>query len=474
MRVAFLQREWFENIGIMTLAAVLDTAGHEVEVFIGSAEADIPAAIKRFDPGLACFSCTTGEHVWALNTAARVKEKNNIFTVFGGFHPTFFPQIIDEPSVDAVCRGEGEAALRELADNLQAGKPIDNIRNLWVNAHGQIIRNELRPLIEDLDALPLPARRIYDKYPRLQNSPTKHFIASRGCPCNCSYCYAHALRELYRNKGPFVRFRSPQHIVSEIRQTKNKYPLKTVFLDDDILTFHKPWLYEFLELYKKEIEIPFICNVWAAWLDEETCRRLAEADCFRVSMGVETGDEELRRLVLRKNINNAQIITAAEHLHRYGIRILTNNMLGLPNESIDQALQTIKLNIKIRAEYPWCSILQPYPGTEIEKTARAAGLLKKNEDLLFSSTFFKDSPLIQENMPQLIRLQKFFFLGVRFPFLLPLIQFLVKLPLNPVYDLIFLLSFTHRYRVANGLSLREIVEFCLRNINLYRKSIISK
>jgi len=474
MRIAFLQREWFENIGIMTLAAVLQAAGHKVEVFIGSAEPDLPSAIKRFNPGLVCFSCTTGEHIWALATAKRLKEELHIFTVFGGYHPTFFPQIINEYGVDAVCRGEGEWALRELADKLETGQSVEKIPNLWIKGHGGVIRNELRPLIEDLDSLPMPLRRIYDKYPHLQNNTTKHFIASRGCPCHCSYCYANALRLLYRDKGTFVRFCSPGHIIQEIRLTKEQYPLKTVFLDDDILTYKKPWLHEFLNLYQTEIGIPFICNVWAAWLDEDTCRRLAKAGCYRVSMGVETGDENLRRQVLKKNITNEQIITAAENLHRYGIRLLTNNMIGLPGETVEQALETIRLNIRIKTEYPWCSILQPYPGTEIEETARQAGVLKAHDEQAFSSTFFKDSLLDQKNMPQLVRLHKFFLVAVKFPFLLPLIKKLIEYPLNPLYDMIFLLTFAHRYRFANRLSLKEINSFCFRNIGLYRKSINNK
>ncbi len=471
MRIAFLQREWFENIGIMTLAAGLNAAGHEVEVFVDNAESDIASAVNRFTPGLICFSCTTGEHLWALAAARRLKKIKNIFTVFGGHHPTFFPQIINQPGVDAICRGEGEFALKELVEALISGESPAGIHNLWVKHDREITRNELRPLIQDLDSLPLPLRSVYDKYPRLQANTTKHFMASRGCPCSCSYCYAHPLRELYRGKGPFVRYRSPGAIIREIRLTMQKYPLKTVFLDDDILTFNKPWLYEFLDLYREEVCLPFICNVWAAWLDEATCRRLAEAGCFRVSMGVETGDDHLRQKILKKNITNAQIIAAAENLHRYGIRVLTNNMIGLPGETIDQALETMRLNTRIRTDYPWCSILQPYPGTPIADTARAAGLLTTDTEQLFASTFFKTSILQQKNMPKLVRLHKFFFLGVKFPFLIPIIKFLIKLPLNPLYDLIFLSTFALRYRRANRLSWPGMIHFGCRNIRLYLKSL---
>jgi len=470
MKIAFFQREWFENIGIMTLAAVLQQAGHEVEIFIFSAEKFFWDSVKSYNPHLACFSCTTGEHLWALETAKRLKEQLPVFILLGGHHPTFFPDIVNNPQVDAICRGEGEYALLELAQALEQKHSPQHIANLWIKDNGHLIKNDLRPLVENLDELPLPLRSIYDKYPGLQHKTTKHFMASRGCPCNCSFCYAQGLRALYRGKGSFVRYRSPNHVIDEIKYAQKKYPLRTVYFEDDIFIFHKKWLFDLLDQYKKEIGLPFICNVWANGVTDEICYHLKQAGCCRVSMGLETGNEKLRKDILLKNTSNEQIITAAKHIHNHGIALLTNSMIGLPGETIEQAFETVKLNTLIKTDYPWCSIMQPYPETLIEKIAVDKGLLAKGHDTSFATSFFKSSPLSQKNMRQLISLQKIFFLAVKFPGLEKLFRFLIKLPLTPLYDVIFLITFAHRHRVSNKLTLKEMFIFCCHNFSLYKQS----
>ena len=474
MKIAFFQREWFENIGIMSLSAVLKKANYTVEVFVESGEKDIFVSLKKFDPQIACFSCTTGEHLWALETAKKLKTLFDVTTVFGGPHPTFFPDMIEEPQVDAVCRGEGDYPLLELVKSIDKGVNSQSIKNFYFKKkNGAVVKNELAQLIENLDDLPYPARDIYDKYPEFQKNPTKHFIASRGCPFNCSYCYSHILRDMYGGKGKFIRFRSPDHVIAELKHTKERYALRTAFFDDDVLIFNKKWLFEFLEKYKKEIRVPFICNVQAAVMTDEIAKKMREAGCFRISMGVETGDETLRRTVLKKNVTDKQIIDAAYNLRKNGIKILTNNMMCLPGETVEQAFKTIKINIKIGTEYPWCSILQPYPDTEIEKYAIENGFMNARDHKQFSSTFFKDSPLEQKNVDELVNLQKFFYLAIKFPFLIPLIKVLIKLPLRPLYHFIFLLTFAYRYKTANRLTLFEIIQFGLRNLPLYTKKIKS-
>lgn len=467
MRVAFLQREWFENIGIMSLAALLKEAGYEVEAFVNSGERDIVNSVKKYAPRVVCFSSTTGEHLWALETAKKIKVIPNVFTVFGGHHPTFFPDIIENPEVDAICRGEGELPLLELVRSLESGAPKYDIKGLYLKKNGKIVKNEFPALIENLDGFPFPARDIYDKYPEFQKNPTKHFMASRGCPFNCSYCYNHILRNMYEGKGKFVRMRSAEHVIKELKQTKLKYPLRTVFFDDDVFIFNKNWLYDFLKKYREQIGVPFICNVQATLLTGETAARMKKAGCFRVSMGIETGDERLRRSLLKKNVSDTQIIDAAQNLKKYGIKILTNNMMCLPEETLDEALKTIRLNIRIGTEYPWCSILQPYPGTEIEKYSVAKGLMKPKDHRSFSSTFFKDSPLKQKNINELVNLQKFFYLAIKLPFLVPIIKILIKLPFRPLYDTVFLLTFAWRYKTANRLTFLEIIQFGFRNLPLY-------
>ncbi len=467
MRIALVQRSWFENIGVMSLSAVLKARGYEVDVFIGVAENHILRKIVQMKPGLVGFSCSSGEHLWALKTAKELKALANVFVLFGGSHPTFAPDIIDLPGIDAVCRGEGETPLIELADSLNAGKVNPHIKSLYVKLSDKIIRNDMGPLIPCLDHLPIPDRSIYDKYKDFQRQGVKHFMASRGCLFNCNYCYNHVLKDLYKGERNPLRFRSPGHIIKEIKQVKTRYPLRTVVFDDDIFIYDKAWLEGFLFEYNKHIRIPFICNVHASLVDEDVSRMLKTGGCFRVSMGVETGDENSRINLLNKNITDQQILYAAECLHRHGIKILTNNMLGLPGETLSGALKTVAINIRIKPDYPWCSILQPYPGTKIEEVSIKNGFLHPTDKGCFSPTFFRRSNFSYKDIDKIIRLQKLFYLAVRFPALLALVKLLIRLPLDLLYHMVFAVTFAYRYKKANRLTYFECIKFGLRNLTLY-------
>lgn len=467
MKIAFIQRAWFENIGIMSLSAVLKKNGHQAEVFIAAAERKLAAQVGASKPDIACFSCTSAEYSWAIKTAEKLKKSALACTVFGGPGPTFFPEIIGCPQVDFVCRGEGEQALLELVEHVNKKNGYEHIKNLVYKDNGRIVYNGLRPLITDLDCLPLPDRSIYDKYEDFQEHPTKHFIASRGCIFNCSYCYNHQSGKLFPDAGALPRKRSPEHIISEIEYAKERYPLRTVFFDDDCFMFEGSWASLLLKTYRQRIKLPFICNVHASLVNDDVAAMLKEAGCFRVSMGIETGDESLRQGLLNKPVSNAQIIKAASSLKKYGIKLLSNNMLGIPGETTEQAFETIRLNKAVKADYPWCSILQPYPGTEIEKASVEKGLIDPSVSRRFFPTFFKTSPLAQKNMNELINLQKLFFLSVKFPVFYPALKVMIKLPLRFLYNIVFLATFAYRYKSCNRLTCKEMVKFGIRNLSLY-------
>ena len=118
-----------------------------------------------------------------------------VFSVFGGPHPTFFPEMIEKEGVDAVCIGEGEYAMLELMNRLEQGKPADDIQNFWIKSNGTTKKNMVRPLIEDLDELPFLDRELmYEGDKDLKLSRNKGFFAGRGCPYRCTYCFNHTHR----------------------------------------------------------------------------------------------------------------------------------------------------------------------------------------------------------------------------------------------------------------------------------------
>lgn len=465
--IIFVQNIYYEYLGVMYLSAVLKKAGHQVECIIkDSNESDeqFAARILAVSPQAVGFSCMSGNIKWASGIASILKKKSKLFTVFGGPHPTFFPEIIEEESVDVVCRGEGEGALLDIMNSLERGQDISGVQNCWVKKDSRVIKNDLRPFIKELDVLPFCDRSVYEKY-KILNGSQGVFIAGRGCPFQCSFCFNHALKELYKGKGDYVRLRRPANVIAEIRQEKENRRLKTVLMIDDTFVFNKKWVIEFCQLYSKFIKLPLVCLVRADFCDRETIQSLAAAGCRRVFMGVETGNEEMRNLILKKMITDNQICETAELLHENRIKFRTYNMVGLPGESLDDAFKTVNLNIKIKADYPWCSLFYPYYGTELAEYSQAQGFLDSGAEANSRTSFFKTTILSLKHKNEIINLQRLFYFIVKFPWLMPFIKIAIKLPANKLFDFIFLLSYGFSFWKSQMISFGELVRLGRKNVN---------
>ena len=432
-RIAFLQPLLYEYPGVEALAAVLRHDGHEVQAFIGRNPRRLAQRLGRGE--IAAFSVMTGTHGWALATAAEIKRLGGNFVVMGGPHPTHSPGMLAAEQVDAICRGEGEGALVDLARCLDAGGDPAGIQNLWVRRRGEVVRGEVRPLIDRLDALPAPDREIYYRASRLlRTNPHRVFMAGRGCPYACTFCHNGALRELYRGKGPYVRMRSPDALLADIVEVRRRWGIGTIFFHDDTFVLDRHWLESFLPRYRDEVGLPFHCAARADTLSEPTVRLLREAGCRSVSFAIESGDEALRNRVLCKGVSNAQIVAGAALLKRHGIGLTTFNMLGLPGESVEQAWGTARLNGAIGADFPRCSFLTPYPGTRLARDLAAGGSDGNDGETTIGGWSQQSGPAV--SVPDLRRLRNvhaFFQTAVLFPRLLPLLRRLANLPPNPLF-----------------------------------------
>jgi anaerobic magnesium-protoporphyrin IX monomethyl ester cyclase len=437
-KVLFLQNLPFEYMGPMYLSAQLKSHGHHCDLFIQSERKHYLRDIVEYDPDLIAFSTMTGPHKWVLRTAEEIKHVSNKPIILGGPHPTFFPEIIQESPIDMVCVGEGEFALLELADSLDAGKDVSNIRNLWVKRDGQIYKNDLRPLIEDLDLLPFPDRSLYDDCSILRSVPAMKFLTGRGCPYRCTFCFNHKFNELYRGAGRVVRKRGVNDLIEEIRTTVQKYNLKLIRFPDDTFTGNRRWLLEFLQKYKEEIHLPYTGLARANELNEDAVRMLKSSGCLNVYFGVESGNEELRNKILKKNLSDEQIIKAAGLLRKHKVKFGTYNMFGLPNETLPLALQTIELNRKIKPNYTINNVFQPYPKTEIAMYAADHGLLNPQAD--YMDTMNEGSILQLADIDRLVNLCRFAHLAIKYPVFMPIIKLLIKIPPNRFFKMVFDLS----------------------------------
>ena len=425
----------YEPLGILYLSSSLKKHGHTT-YFSNATWGEALTALKEFKPHIIAYSITTGMHKELLELNRKLKKVSSFFALFGGPHTTFFPETIQKEGVDGICIGEGEEAIVDLANRMEKEEEINTIENLWIKQDGEIYRNPVRNLVEDLDAIPFPDRElIYDRFKSSRDSKIKFFISNRGCPFKCTYCFNHYFHEMYKGKGKIVRIRSVDNVLQEIAQIQQKYALGFLKFVNDIFFFRDEWIREFAEKYPRQIGLPFYCIVRANMVTPERVSYLKKAGCHSVAMGVESGNERIRNEVLRRKMGSETIIEACKMIKSGGLRIFTQNMIGLPSETLENAFETLELNKICKPDYAWVSLYSPYPNTILGEKAKDMGLFDGNIDS-FSITYHLGSPMQLPNKKELENLQKLFALAVEFPCVARYIKSLIRLPLKIFYELV--------------------------------------
>ncbi|MGB0805232.1 MAG: B12-binding domain-containing radical SAM protein [Salibacteraceae bacterium] len=466
-KLLFLQNMDYEFLGPMYISSSLKSKGHHCEMVIGHSLSDFERVIESFQPDMVGFSIMSGSHPWALKMARLIKDKYAIPNIFGGAHPTFFRDFIKEDGVDFIVKGEGEEAMVDIMDRIDNNGAFNDISNLsYIDENGQVQHNPLRNLANRMDDYPYPDRFLYSQLDSRLDRAVRNVITSRGCPFHCSFCFEDAMRDLYKGKGKYVRIREMDEVIEECKQLVRDTDVKVIYFADDVFGMSRSWLYEFLEIYKKEVGLEFICLVRADLVaaDRQYAVKLAEAGCKSVFFGIESGNEDLRNQVLKKQLTDQQIIEAADLLHQAGIKFRTYNILGLPDETLEDAFSTLELNIKIKADYPWCSLFSPFPGTELTDYAFAKGYLSPTFDYeKLTKSFFTESKLDIPNIREMQNLQKFFQTAVLWPWTYPLIKQLIKLPPNILFQAWFGLIYFHVYVQSEKRSFWSTLKFAFKN-----------
>jgi len=394
-----LQEPGFPN-GVGYLSAVLNDNGHKTSLLLLDSfnKIKINHKIKKFMPNLIAVNSTSDQITLSKKIVDFIHKKFNLPIILGGVHATVAPEeCVNLPGVTGICRGEGEYAMLEFVDALEKNKDFTKTKNFWFRKDKKIIKNPLRQLIQNLDSLPFPNRELLD-YQGLVNARKDRdaeFIASRGCPYPCAYCINQFYKKIYTNKGRFVRFRSVDNLITEIKNVISRYNAKTITFHDDTFTLNEIWLKKFCEKYKKEVNKPFFCNSRPDTLNEHNIRLLKSTGCVKINIGIEAGNDTIRNRILKRNITKKQIIKSFKLCKKYGIKILAFNMVGIPNETGDNIRETIKLNKKVRPNIIFASIFRPYPGTELFNLCKKNGwLTKRRVSSYFENTSVLDLPSI--------------------------------------------------------------------------------
>jgi radical SAM superfamily enzyme YgiQ (UPF0313 family) len=434
-----------EMLGIMWLSRAIKDAGHETKgLFLPDKE--WIAKVKEYNPDVVAFSATTGMQQYFTDLNKKVKaELPNVFSIMGGAHPTYVPEILEEtPELDAICRGEAEEAVPELLNLMAAGEDYTKVENLWFRDRetGEILVNGMRPPPQDLDSLGFPDRSvIYDAGAIYRDSDRKVFVTQRGCPMNCSFCFHHALKKkVYAStNAKYVRKRSVDHVIAEIKQVKEQYNLKFVHFLDDIFNLSGKWLDEFCEKYPKEVGLPFDCILMANMTKERHIVILKKAGCVYARIAFEAASDYIRNAIFRKNTTLQQLEDSAGWIKKHGIRLGSLNMLGGPGASMEDEFDTVRLNIRCKVDHPLVSIMQPYPMFDIEDMTKEMGYAVAAYDD-FPVKFNRTSSIEYDNKREIENLHKLFPILVRYPWLMPLAKPAIKVHfMAPVYLIMYML-----------------------------------
>ncbi len=394
MKIAFIN-DYAQQLGLQYLTSVLKAGGHEVRVFLDPQLFDddiisikplarifdhrkkLVAELKAYQPDLVGISVVTDFYQWACAIAGMIKEAMDVPIIFGGIHPTSVPErVIQNKFVDMVCIGEGEGALLELADSMSKGQVDYSIRNIWFKKDGIVIRNAIRPLIEDIDALPAPDTDIYFlNFPHFKKTGLYLISTARGCPNACSYCCHSYLHDLYKGKGRYVRQRSVANVINELKRSKDLYGIKFVAFMDNCFGYDIAWLKEFSYEYKKEIGLTFECIMHPDHVNPEAVRYLKQAGCYAVTMGIQSWNEDIRKEVLSRDVDNNAMQQAVRLIQDEGMFLMTDSIFDLPGQNEQDIITCAYQYAHIKPKRIYFYMLRYYPKTAMTQMAKDRGWL---------------------------------------------------------------------------------------------------
>jgi len=355
-------------LNMMYLASRLQADGHRVAILDGGfyTHDGLIRAIASHDPDLVGIYSNTVLWNGSRQTAEDVRA------VLPRAHITFggpLPSVIKEehlekcPAGDSVVVNEGEEIMAEMAGRLARGETLAGVAGtVWRNG-GELVHEADAPFIEDLDSLPFPARDLIDHADYIPpiglytKRPLTTMLTSRGCHHKCIYCYKWG--------GDNIRFRDPVPVAEEMDLVVKRYGIKEIRFWDDTFTARKDRVLQLAEeVAKRGTKVDFSIATRADCLDREVLKALKQMGCYNIMIGVESGVPENLK-TLKKGETRETIREGVAMVHEAGIRTFLTSMFGVPGETYEDGLETIKFVKSLKGDASHFFTLSPFPGTEL-------------------------------------------------------------------------------------------------------------
>ncbi len=348
--------------------------------------------ISAYSPDVVFISYITPCATGAYALGERIKDIcPGTVVVFGGPHATALPaEPFARSRADFVAVGEGEETSLELVRALASGKKeFGDIDGLYWMKEGKVVINRPRQFIRDIDRIPFPARDLldikeYKGWVVHKKTPETTILFSRGCPFDCTFC----TNAVWKSARPWLRLRSPEKIVDEMEQLKG-IGIREVFDNSDEFNCDpRHAMAVCQEMIKRKIDMPWKAQVRASPFSDDLARAMADAGCWYVHIGIESGNERTLKGV-RKMITLEQVKNACKILKKYNIKVMGLLMLlnvweedgKLAYEGVKETMKTLEFARRMIDEklldYVSSSITTPYPGSELFRIASKHGLIDK-------------------------------------------------------------------------------------------------
>ena len=365
-------------LSLCYLAGNLLANGFEVEILdlltSKPSAAKIRRKLEQYRPQAVGITCVTLNFLAAAAILKTCKEFDpGVTTVIGGPHVSFAAEdaFRRAPWIDIVVAGEGDVTVVDLASALDRGADLEKVAGLYINRNGKVTRTAPRPLIDNLDELPFPARHLLplSKYHALGSACS--VVSSRGCPYGCIFC---TTPRVYGRK---VRFRQPRIVVDEIEVICREHGFSQINMVDDTFTLNHPHATEICrELIRRHLPVKWTIFSRVDTLTRELLDLMREAGCTCMLFGVESGNQEVLNCI-KKGITPEKVRNGVRMATEAGIGTFASFILGLPGETPERALETEGLATELSER--WGTLygfhyLSPFPGTELFDQARKLGI----------------------------------------------------------------------------------------------------
>ena len=371
------------SMGYLLLGTILKKAGYNVKILTGPNDPKYEYKLEKIiadqTPLFIGFSVMTPQVNKAYELSKKIKKlRPDVPVVWGGFHPTIFPdETIADPNIDIVAYGEGASMILPLTEALQNNKPLDDVQGIMFKQDGKTIRTEKPPLTEltdlpgidwDLIDKDILENYIVQKNPIGDNVRQLPMLTGLGCQFLCTFCHNVIFKQTHRTLPA-------KSIIAEVKRLRDKYNLTEIGFTDENFFGDRPRFYELIDLMEKEpLGVQWSSTMRASdirekFLNENWLKKMYSVGGYYFGIGAESGSPRILRK-LKKGISVEHILDAAKYSVTSGITFTFSFMAGLPGEETEDLLMTVDLidrlweiNPKLLLIGP--QLFRPYPGSEL-------------------------------------------------------------------------------------------------------------